>query len=107
MTYRLFIMDRAYSSWSLRGYLMLEAFGLKYETVHAEWPGPGWDAMLPRIAPARTVPAMEIEEEVIDVIVIQEPEIADASLSLSLDTGNSLTIDGDQQRRLTRGSDRT
>ena len=62
MTYRLFIMDRAYSSWSLRGYLLMAPFGIEHQTVHAEWPGPEWDALLSRIAPARTVPAMEIEE---------------------------------------------
>ena len=28
MTYELFIGDRTFSSWSLRGWLMLEKFGL-------------------------------------------------------------------------------
>ena len=32
MTYRLFIMDRAYSSWSLRGWLLLDAFGIEFGT---------------------------------------------------------------------------
>ncbi|MGR3491155.1 MAG: glutathione S-transferase, partial [Shimia sp.] len=32
MTYDLFIGDRTYSSWSLRGWLMLEAFGLPKQT---------------------------------------------------------------------------
>ena len=63
MTYHLYIMDRAYSSWSLRGHMLFEPFGLSYTPVIAEWPGPEWDALLPRIAPARTVPALEIEGE--------------------------------------------
>lgn len=63
MTYRLFIMDRAYSSWSLRGWLMLEGFGLKHQVVQANWPGPEWDDLLTRVAPARTVPALEIEAD--------------------------------------------
>lgn len=62
MTYRLFIMDRAYSSWSLRGYMMLAPFGLAHETVQANWPSPEWDALLERVAPARTVPVLEIEQ---------------------------------------------
>ncbi|QIE57208.1 glutathione S-transferase [Pikeienuella piscinae] len=62
MTYRLFIMDRAYSSWSLRGHLMLAAFDIAHETVQANWPGPEWDALLARIAPSRTAPSLEIEE---------------------------------------------
>lgn len=62
MTYRLFIMDRAYSSWSLRAHMLLEPFGLAHETVQANWPGPEWDALLKRVAPSRTVPALEIEE---------------------------------------------
>ncbi|MEO0362905.1 MAG: glutathione S-transferase N-terminal domain-containing protein, partial [Pseudomonadota bacterium] len=63
MTYRIFIMDRAYSTWSLRGYLMLEAFGIRHETAQADWPSPEWTELLERCAPARTVPALEIEED--------------------------------------------
>ncbi|MFV0476151.1 MAG: glutathione S-transferase [Pikeienuella sp.] len=61
MTYRLFTMDRAYSSWSLRGWLMLAAFDLPHEVAQVNWPGPEWDALLQRIAPARTAPALEID----------------------------------------------
>ena len=32
MTYDLFIGDRLFSSWSLRGWLMLEKFGLPYRS---------------------------------------------------------------------------
>ncbi|MEM7543907.1 MAG: glutathione S-transferase [Pseudomonadota bacterium] len=60
MTYHLFIMDRAYSSWSLRGYLLLEAFGIPHEATQANWPGPDFDAMMAPLAPARTVPTLRI-----------------------------------------------
>lgn len=77
MTYRLFIMDRAYSSWSLRGYLMLEAFGLAHETVQADWPSPEWSDFQSRCAPARTVPAMEIEENDTPVLIWDSLAIAE------------------------------
>lgn len=63
MNYRLFIMDRAYSSWSLRGYLLLEAFGMAHQTKQVDWHTPEWDVLLKEIEPARTVPALEIVED--------------------------------------------
>lgn len=77
MTYRLFIMSRAYSSWSLRGWLMLEAFGLPCQVVHADWPGPEWDAIVPQIAPARTVPALRIGDEADGIMVWDSLAIAE------------------------------
>ena len=61
MTYRLFIMDRAYSSWSLRGHLLLDAFGIPFQTTHAHWPSAEFENILAEIAPARTVPALQID----------------------------------------------
>jgi len=63
MSYHLFVMDRAYSSWSLRGYLMLEPFGIPHATTQADWPSPEWHEILTRCTPARTVPALEVEED--------------------------------------------
>jgi glutathione S-transferase len=56
--YRLAIGQRSYSSWSLRGWLLLEKFGLPYETVFCEVAGAGFHAALAAFAPARTVPAL-------------------------------------------------
>lgn len=53
-------MDRAYSSWSLRGHLLLDAFDLPFAVTHAEWPSPEFDALKAEIAPGRTVPALKI-----------------------------------------------
>jgi glutathione S-transferase len=88
MTYRLFIMDRAYSSWSLRGYMMLAPFGLAHETTQADWPSPEWAALLDRVAPARTVPALEIEEEGRTALVWDSLAIAETLAERHPDAGH-------------------
>lgn len=60
MTYALAIGDRAYSSWSLRGWLVFAAFGLEVETVLAPMDDPRFAETLRAFAPARTVPALRI-----------------------------------------------
>ena len=58
MTYDLYIGDRTFSSWSLRGWLMFEKFGLPY-TLHEVglYTGSMADDMA-GLAPARLVPAV-------------------------------------------------
>lgn len=58
MTYTLFIGDRTYSSWSLRGWLMLEAFGLPYRIADVGLYAGTLAADLAPVAPARLVPAL-------------------------------------------------
>ncbi|MGR3541415.1 MAG: glutathione S-transferase N-terminal domain-containing protein [Hasllibacter sp.] len=58
MTYDLAIGDRAYSSWSLRGWLLLAAFDLPVRVHRAQMRTPEFPALLARFAPARTVPAL-------------------------------------------------
>lgn len=60
MTYALCIADRAYSSWSLRGWLLFAAFGLKAELTVLRLYEPGFAAALKDWFPARTVPAMRV-----------------------------------------------
>ncbi|WP_322894087.1 MULTISPECIES: glutathione S-transferase [unclassified Yoonia] len=62
MTYTLYIGDRTFSSWSLRGWLMLEKFGLPYQTRMVGLYSGTMAADLAHIAPARTVPAMTTPE---------------------------------------------
>ena len=62
MTYGLFIGDRTFSSWSLRGWLMLEAFGLTYRTRMVGLYDGTMAQDLAELAPARTVPAMRTPE---------------------------------------------
>lgn len=61
MTYTLAIGDRAYSSWSLRGWLSFAAFGLEVETVLLPMDSPAFHEGLRGFAPARTVPALRID----------------------------------------------
>ncbi|SEW27753.1 glutathione S-transferase [Cognatiyoonia koreensis] len=58
MTYDLYIGDRTFSSWSLRGWLMLEKFGLDYNTHFVGLYAKTLDRDLAHLAPARTVPVL-------------------------------------------------
>ena len=58
MTYELYIGDRTFSSWSLRGWLMFEKFGLPFNTNMVGLYTGTMKADLAALAPARTVPAM-------------------------------------------------
>lgn len=62
MKYKLYIGDRTFSSWSLRGWLMLEKFGLPYETHMVGLYTGTMQADLAHLAPARTVPVLQTEE---------------------------------------------
>ncbi|MEY8800055.1 glutathione S-transferase [Leisingera sp. XS_AS12] len=62
MTYELYIGDRMYSSWSLRGWLMLEKFNLPH-TVHMVGLYSGrMAADLAHLAPARLVPVLRLPD---------------------------------------------
>lgn len=56
MTYDLYIGDRTFSSWSLRGWLMLEKFGLPHRTHMVGIYSGTKDRDLAALAPARLVP---------------------------------------------------
>jgi glutathione S-transferase len=61
MTYHLAIGDRGYSSWSLRGWLLFDAFGIPVTTHKARLYTDEVQALLARdFAPARTLPALRI-----------------------------------------------
>ena len=62
MTYTLYIGDRAYSSWSLRGWLLFENFGLKAKTKLLDFSSQNVAEQLAEVAPARTVPTMVTPE---------------------------------------------
>ncbi|TNC51899.1 glutathione S-transferase [Rubellimicrobium rubrum] len=68
MTYDLAIGDRAYSSWSLRGWLLFDAFGIPVRTHVARLYSAELPDLLRAFAPARTVPAVRLD----DGTVIQE-----------------------------------
>ncbi|CUK01251.1 glutathione S-transferase [Ruegeria denitrificans] len=62
MTYDLFIGDRLFSSWSMRGWLMLEMFGLPYRSkMIGLYSGTMTEDMKP-LTPARLVPALRLPD---------------------------------------------
>ena len=61
-TYDLFIGDRSFSSWSLRGWLMFEKFGLPFRTHMVGLYSGSMAADLEPLAPARLVPVMRTPE---------------------------------------------
>ncbi|MCB1367419.1 MAG: glutathione S-transferase [Rhodobacteraceae bacterium] len=62
MTYELAIGDRTYSSWSLRGWLLFETFGLPVRVRSARMYSDGFRDLLADFPPARLVPAMKMPE---------------------------------------------
>ena len=58
MTYDLVISDRAYSSWSLRGWLLFDAFGIPVKTHSARLYTDELATMLRDYVPARTAPTV-------------------------------------------------
>ncbi len=58
MTYDLYIGDRLFSSWSMRGWLMLEKFGLPYRSHLIGLYSGTMDEDMKPLAPARLVPAL-------------------------------------------------
>ncbi len=74
MDYHLCIGDRAYSSWSLRGWLLFEAFGLRARITLAPLYCEDFARILSGFAPARTVPALRLSDGVVvaDSLAIAE-----------------------------------
>ena len=75
MTYDLYIGDRTFSSWSLRGWLMLEKFGLPFRThLIGLYSGTMADDMAP-LAPARLVPALRLPDGTVvgETVAMAEP----------------------------------
>jgi glutathione S-transferase len=62
MTYQLYIGDRTFSSWSLRGWLMLEKFNLPHQAHLVGLYAGTYREELAHLQPARTVPALQTPE---------------------------------------------
>ena len=63
MELTLFIGDYAYSSWSLRGWLLLDGFGIPFRTSYAHMRTPEFEELRAQMVPSPTVPALRIEPE--------------------------------------------
>ena len=74
MDYDLVIGDRAYSSWSLRGWLLFDAFGIAVKTVSARLYTDQLASVLQHYAPARTAPTMRTPDGIVvpETIAIAE-----------------------------------
>ncbi|SLN22996.1 hypothetical protein PEL8287_01016 [Roseovarius litorisediminis] len=74
MTYDLILGDYAYSSWSLRGWLLFEKFGLPRQTRMVNFKLGSVPDQMPDWAPAKTVPALRTPEGAIlsDSLAIAE-----------------------------------
>jgi len=85
----LFAADFAYSSWSLRGWLLLWAFGMDFRLRRAALRTPAFDRMKSERAPARTVPAMRIaSDDHEDVIVWDSLAMAETLAELGPNAGH-------------------
>lgn len=62
MAYQLYIGDRKYSSWSLRGWLMLEKFNLPHSTTLVEMFSGTMAAQMAPLAPARLLPTLVLPD---------------------------------------------
>ncbi|MEL7130780.1 MAG: glutathione S-transferase [Pseudomonadota bacterium] len=62
MTYDLYIGDRTFSSWSLRGWLMLEKFGLPFRTHMIGLYSDKMAEDMAPLAPARFVPTLKLPD---------------------------------------------
>jgi len=62
MQYELYIGDQSFSSWSLRGWLMLEKFDLPFQTHMVGLYGGTFKEDLAALAPARLVPVLRTAE---------------------------------------------
>jgi len=58
MTYNLILGDRAYSSWSLRGWLLFEKFNLPFKQRFVDFDSQDVGDQMAEFYPARTVPTM-------------------------------------------------
>lgn len=65
MTYTLYIGDQTFSSWSLRGWLMFEKFGIPFETRMVGLYSGTMAQDLAQLAPARLVPVMTTPDGIV------------------------------------------
>ena len=84
MTYDLYIGDRTFSSWSLRGWLLLEKFGLNFNTHLIGLYGGTMATDMAHLAPAKLVPTLRMPDRTVvgeslaiaETLAEHHPEIA-------------------------------
>jgi glutathione S-transferase len=69
----LVIGNKNYSSWSMRGWLLLRGFGIDFDEVQLKFHTAGWDANIGRWSPSGLVPVLWLDGEPIwDTLAIAE-----------------------------------
>ena len=84
MTYTLYLGDRAYSSWSLRAWLLREVWELPIKTIYVDFDAADVAYQLHEVAPARTVPTLKTPE---GAIISESLAIAEELASLFPEAG--------------------
>lgn len=83
-SYELAVADKMYSSWSLRGWLLFEAFGIPYKQHTALMYSDGFHEMLAQFKPARLVPAMKFDGTVVTDSLAMAETLAEQNPSLNM-----------------------
>jgi glutathione S-transferase len=69
----LVIGNKNYSSWSMRGWLLLRGFDIDFDEVQLKFHTPEWDANIGRWSPSGLVPVLWLDDEPIwDTLAIAE-----------------------------------
>ncbi len=69
----LVIGNKNYSSWSMRGWLLLRGFGIEFDEVQLKFHTAGWDANIGRWSPSGLVPVLWLDgDPVWDTLAIAE-----------------------------------
>ena len=73
MTYQLFIGDRLFSSWSLRGWLLFSKFNIPMQVQHVRMYSDQFEAYKKAQSPAKTVPSIVLDDQILwDSLAIAE-----------------------------------
>ncbi|MEL7469487.1 MAG: glutathione S-transferase [Pseudomonadota bacterium] len=70
MDFTLYLGDHAYSSWSLRGWLLLDAFGVPFTTRYANMNTAAFETLRAEMAPSRLVPALAVSDGVRAPVIV-------------------------------------
>lgn len=88
MDLTLYIGDHAYSSWSLRGWLLLDAFGIGFQQRYAHMRTEAFEDLRAEMAPSRLVPALKVERSDESFIVWDTVAMAETLADLFPDAGH-------------------
>lgn len=77
MQYNLILGNQAYSSWSLRGWLLLRAFDIDFEHEVVRLFAPEWEQFVKDNYPANTVPSMRVSDGDDDFMIWDSLAIAE------------------------------